>query len=271
MRRTWAIAAPLAVTLFAAACGGSDQGGQDGSGSDQSGQVLRGHTYVSQHIVTDGKPYALAPGSRLTLNFTDDGRLIADAGCNSAQGQVDLSAGRMAVEDPVMTGMGCDQALMDQDRWLARLLGAGPRWEFSDGTLYVATPEYRIELADEDSQHPDLALIGTTWTLNSTVADGTAEHSGVMRTVTMTFTETRASGVSACRTFGADIELDGPTVTFAGLDRGTPGIRACSDAEMAIEQRVLGALTGSVTATIHQDRLTLGTESGADLVWTGTR
>ncbi len=49
-------------------------------------------------MTEDGKPKQLAPNTRVRLTFTDDGRLIADVGCNSMQAKVSTGGGKLTLK-----------------------------------------------------------------------------------------------------------------------------------------------------------------------------
>src|SRR5918994_5779138 len=99
-----------------------------GNESSASGS-LKGKTYLSTAVTEDGKPKQLVGNSQVRLTFTDDGRLIADAGCNSMQSPVDTGDGKLAMDDNLaMTAIGCDAPRHAQDDWLAKILPAEPAW-----------------------------------------------------------------------------------------------------------------------------------------------
>jgi heat shock protein HslJ len=100
-------------------------------------------------------PRPMADGSRVMLWFTADGRLVASAGCNSIQSQVELSDGRIWMPDGRMTEMWCGDDLLAQDQWLASLLKARPSWQLSGPHLRVSAGQAVIELTDRRVLDPD--------------------------------------------------------------------------------------------------------------------
>ena len=79
---------------------------------------LDGKTYLS----TDVQGAALVPGSRIQLAF-GNGDVKANGGCNSISGPYTIAGDRFTVTQMAMTAMGCEVPLMEQDQWLAQLLG----------------------------------------------------------------------------------------------------------------------------------------------------
>src|SRR5690606_17022152 len=80
--------------------------------------ALTGRTFWSVEIEQAGRPRELVADTKVSVWFTDDGRLVADAGCNSMQAPLDVDGDRLRVSDVESTGIGCDEARHRQDRWL---------------------------------------------------------------------------------------------------------------------------------------------------------
>lgn len=164
--------ATFTLLLAVAGCGNPSGDNRPGAPYDEPG--LRGRTFLSTAVTEDGKPRQLAGKTRVRLQFTDDGRLIADVGCNSMQGQVSVGGGRIEVFDLSATGMGCDKPLLDQDSWLSRFLGGKPDWRMDGANLVVSSGNTKIVLADRAAAEPDLALEGTRWVVDTIIDDEVA-------------------------------------------------------------------------------------------------
>lgn len=118
------------LALPVTACGdGTAPGGAAGS--------LKGRSFLSTSVTEDGKPRQLVTKTRIRLQFTDDGRLLADAGCNSMQAPVSTGDGRLELEDLAVTEMGCDAPRHAQDRWLAGVLSSKPAWRLESDRLTI--------------------------------------------------------------------------------------------------------------------------------------
>ncbi|MGW2113944.1 META domain-containing protein [Streptomyces zhihengii] len=105
---------------------------------------------------------------------------------------------------------------------------------------------------------PDVPLTGTRWSVDSVTVDGrrTAAPDGAYVELTE---KGRAQGNYGCNHFGADVSVEGDTVTVG------PGEMT----EMGCEQRIQGfedalraALTGKLKAGLSDGRLTLTTADG---------
>ena len=108
--RLWRTAiAGAAASLLLAGCGG---GGADLAGSTYTSTEVRGHDLVE--------------GSQVTLTF-DDGRISANAGCNTMNGAATWEGETLEVEGPLAsTMMACEEPLMEQDTWLSDFLTSSP-------------------------------------------------------------------------------------------------------------------------------------------------
>jgi heat shock protein HslJ len=149
-----------------------------GCGNESTaGGALKGRSYLSTAVTEDGKPKQLVPNSRVRLQFTDDGRLIADAGCNSMQSPVDTDDGKLSLDDQLaVTAMGCDQPGHAQDGWLTTILLSEPAWKLEGDRLSITSGGTTISLTDRQTVEPDLALDGTKWSLETVISGRSASH-----------------------------------------------------------------------------------------------
>jgi heat shock protein HslJ len=254
----------VVVALVLAGCGGTTTvtPGADPGGEGQ----LRGHTFVSTSVTVDGRPHPLADGTRITLRFTDDGRLIADAGCNSMQGPVKLGGGTIAVHDLATTEMGCDKPRMDQDRWLAELLGSRPTWRLAaEHRLVVTSGRTKLVLLDRKVAQPDRPLAKTRWVL-TTILDGeTASTSVGIEKAYLVFDGGKVTGSDGCNQLSGSARVSGRTIEFGPIV--TTKI-ACREDAAHIEQAVLAVLQGTVSYAIDSDQLRLDHPRGKGIVLT---
>lgn len=241
------------LLLVVAGCGARTEA-QDGPAPNP----LQGKKFVAMAVTDDGKPRELAPKTELSLEFTDDGRLIARAGCNMMQGDVDTGDGTLTVDGLSMTEIGCDQARHDQDEFVAGVLSANPKWELNDGRFTVRSGTTVFDMAAEEDTVRDLK--GTTWVLDTLIDGETASSTQAgAPAVTLVFDGKKVTADTHCNGYTAEYTISGDTVTF------TPGMStkmACAPEIMAGENAVAGALRDEVTFELTADRLTFTHPSG---------
>jgi heat shock protein HslJ len=246
--RTVLLAVPLLLVL--AACG--QRAGQSAP------DPLRGRTFVATAVTENGQPHELA--AELSIQFTDDGRLIARAGCNMMQGQVDTSNGKLAIAEFATTDMACDQARMDQDTFVSDVLSKTPSWELAGDRLTITSGGTTFDMAPREEVHPDKQLAGTTWVLD-TLVDGQVASSmpAGAEPVTLVFDGKKVTADTHCNGVHADYTVEGDTIEFR---LGMMTMMACAPEIMQGESAVVKVLDGTAKYEITADRLTLSNTSG---------
>lgn len=242
------------VALVLAGCGsGSSSAGSGGAGGSTAPTAadLDGTAYVSTSV----EGHDLAPDSVVGLEF-QDGNMSAHAGCNSLFGPYAVQDGRLSwTHSPAMTQMACPDALMQQDQWLARWLGAGTDAALDGDTLTLTSDGVTMTLQTEAPADAS-ALLGKTWTVTdlTTPTSASAIPKGV-RTPTV---EVAADGTvqldTGCNHGHTTVTAEGDVLTFAPVAMTK---MACPGAASKVEQAVLQALDGTVTVTIDGDTATL--------------
>lgn len=220
-----------------------------------------GRTFLSVAVTEDGHPRDLVAGTRIVLSF-DDGRLRADAGCNSLTGPVGDDAGRLIVATMDSTLIGCDQERHEQDAWLSDLLTQAPRWELVGDELVMRTETVEVRLLDRRVADPDRPLVGTRWRLES-LLDGEAVSSVPADIEAyLIFDGDRFEGSTGCnQVSGAAIQSPG-RLRFSDVSHTDMW---CGDVAMRLESAVLAVLNGEVTVRITADVLNLAHPSGRGL------
>jgi heat shock protein HslJ len=118
----WVIVA-LVAGLLLGGCGSSS-----GAGGTPD---LAGKTFTS----TEVRGTELVSGSSVTLSF-EDGRISANAGCNTMNGAATWDTGKLVVTGPMAsTMMACSEALTKQDQWLSSFLTSSPALTLDGDTL----------------------------------------------------------------------------------------------------------------------------------------
>jgi heat shock protein HslJ len=259
----------IALLVLLAATGCGDRGTPAGPGGQGAGGPepdVRGRTFLSVSASKDGESLALLSGTRIRLQFTDDGRLIADAGCNMMQGPVSLAGGRLELADMSITDMGCDRPRHDQDSWLAEFLQGRPSVRVDGADLVVASPDTELVMRDKEIAEPDLALEGTRWVVDMLVEGEVASSTPAGTEATLVFEPDRVLVSTGCNSGSGGYTVSGNTIRFGPVATTR---KACEPALMSLESAVLGVLDGEVAYSVDSRRLTLKHPSGKALQLAG--
>ncbi|MBB5838084.1 META domain-containing protein [Kribbella italica] len=232
-----------------------------GCGEDVGASGLGGKTYLSTALTENGAPKKLAPSTRISLMFKDDGSLSANAGCNSIGGKASTDGGTLTVGDLNMTNMACDAPRQQQEDWLLELLKSKPAWKLAADKLTITAGGTVLELQDRETAQPDVALDGTKWVLESVIAGETASTPGNGGAY-LTLNGGRVTGSTSCNDLQGAVARTGDKLTFGEI--GTTR-RACSGEAGALEKTVLATLNGEVSYTLDADKLQLRTPAGNGL------
>jgi heat shock protein HslJ len=226
-----------------------------GTATGPAGPALEGRTFLSTGATQDGAPRELVAGSRVQLSFVD-GRVSAQAGCNSIGGAYSVVDGTLVAEQLAMTEMGCSPELMDQDTWLADLLTARPAVATDGDILTLTTAATVLTLQDREVADPDRPLVGTTWRVDSLVTGESVSTTPGGAEATITFAADGSVQVRPGCNRGQGTWTEGEgTVTVGPLALTR---MACPGDRGELEQAVLAVLgAGELEVDITADRLTL--------------
>jgi heat shock protein HslJ len=250
------LAAPLLLVLASCGARAADQ-----PAGQSAPDPLRGRTFIATAVTDGDVPHALVPDTELSVEFTDDGRLIARAGCNIMQGNINTADGKLNIDgDLAMTAMGCDPARQEQDLFVAKVLGASPSWQLANDRLTITSGETTLDLAPREAVTPNKDLVGTGWVLD-TLVDGNAASSvpAGVPPVTLVFDGKQAVADTHCNGVGAEYTVTGDTIEFKP---GFSTLIGCAPEIARVEGAVGEVLNGKVTFEITADRLTLNNSSG---------
>jgi len=231
------------------ALGGCGDSGSRGV-TPGSGDALAGTTYVVTAVTEAGRPRDLVEGTEVRLRF-DGERVVLTAGCNTMAGSYRRTGAGLTVHDLSMTDMGCDQARMDQDAWLAGLF-AGPVELATGDHAALTSGDTVLTLADRRVVSPDLPLEGTWWQLD-TLADG--EVASSVPSGVVAYVRIRGSSVEVydgCNSGSGPVEVGAGHLVFG--DRVTT-LRGCLGPGGVVADTVAAVLSGHTTFHIEERTL----------------
>jgi heat shock protein HslJ len=257
----------LAGTL--AACADSD-GGADSDGSDAS-TATSGTAMPVDAAALDGTTYAstsvegaeLVEGTTVEVGFEGD-TMSVWAGCNTLFGPFEVDGTTITwTSEPAATMMMCEPDLVEQDRWLAELFGAGVDATVEGDALTLQGGGVTIELATEAPDDLE-SLLGRTWTVLGTVSDGAVSRLPVdTRRPRLDVGEDGLARLfTGCRSGRVTVQVDGEALVFSNvtLQRGR-----CTGPARQTERAVLALLDGTSDSAELHDHLLVVTRGGEGL------
>ena len=254
--------------LVLAGCG--DRGSSAPGSTGKAGSDLDGTSWIATSVRERGQDRPLASGSTLRVGFSD-GKIAVEAGCNHIGGGYTLSHGQLTTDSLASTDMGCEQALLDQDTWLAGTVFGSPLTARRDGdTLRLSRPGLEIVLTDRRVASPDAPLQGTAWLLDG-VRQGSTVSSLPQGVHTPTL-QIAADGTvrlhTGCNSGGTQATVHGSVLSLGPV---VTTKMACADpAGQQLESAVLQVLSGDVTWAVTEQTLTL-THGDHGLVYRAAR
>jgi heat shock protein HslJ len=258
------LAALVAVALAVAGCG--DRGAGQASDAGPAENPLRGKTFLSRTVLENGQPHSLTGNTAIRFAFTDEDRLNVDAGCNTVGGPVRVGGGHLEVTELGSTGIGCDQALHDQDKWLATFLGSKPTWRLDGTDLVLSSPTTELVLTDRTQ--PDLPLRGTIWTVETIIDGQAAASTPVTADASLVFDQKSVVVQTGCNRGSGDYVLSGNLLRFASI---VTTKMACAPDKLQLENAILAVLGEQITYEIDVDQLFLRLPSNTGINLRGHR
>lgn len=241
----------VTLLLLVSACAGGASSGADGSRLD-------GRTFLSTGVTG----HTLVEGTRIQLDFPEEGKLSARAGCNQLFGNVSFDGDRMKVSELGGTDMGCEPSRMDQDSWLSGFLQAGPRFALSGDELVLTGDKEVIKLVDRETAQPDMQLEGTRWVLETLLSGQSASSVPQGVEAFLQFEGDRVTGNAGCNQMGGKAVQSPGKITFSDI---VATKMACAGDRGTVEGIVLGVLDGTVAMRIDGDMLELKHPNGSGL------
>ena len=242
---------PLAV-LAAAGCAGRSNARQPddeptATVASAGTGPLAGQTFTATALPDHG---ALVPGTRIELRFTEDGRLVANAGCNTVSGRVTTAGGRLDTAELSITELGCDPPRHEQDQRLSAFLAAAPSWRLDGDTLVLSAAGTTMTLTRAVS--PPLA--GTVWRVDTLIRGAVAGSTPAGADATLVFGTDEVTVSGLCNLRAVPYTASGATLTF---ELGPMTRMACAPEVMRVEDAAVAVLDGQTSYRIDGRTLTI--------------
>ncbi len=181
-----------------------------------------------------------------------DGRYIANAGCNSISGGYTIGeSGEITLEDGVSTMMLCDEETMKNEQELQSFLTWVNSFEYTDKKLVLKNNTQSIEF----SAAKMASLTDTKWKLNSMLINSGIVSDAVFADAFIEFSQGgKVSGNAMCNNFFGEFSEN-----ESSLEIGTLGStkKMCPEEVNSYETQILADLQNVSQYEISRNSLTL--------------
>jgi heat shock protein HslJ len=217
--------------------------------------------------VHNDTPTQAVSGTKVTLDFGDEGRISGSAGCNRYFASYEMKGTAISIGQAGSTMMFCGTTgVMEQEIAYLMLLSQAKTITTDGDRLTLSDAKGTTLLTFAKTVLPVPApLIGTNWTLASLHAADAVSSGITGTTITAVFGEDGSvAGSAGCNRYFAQFTVKGTSLSIspAGSTKmfcGTPGV-------MQQESTYFALLRQATTFTIDGDRLTLSDAKGTPLL-----
>lgn len=265
LRRSLVLVALLVLAgSVVTACGGDDDGGtrrggggsSGGSGGGAADRPLEGTQWVLDQRAT--RLTAVVRSAVVTAQFSSDGSLVGNSGCNRYTTTYTTSGSKMTVNGPIAsTRMACTPAISRLEEAYGSRLVAAQSYVIDGSVLTIRTTETGPLVYD--ALDPERAVAGD-WVVVNYFRPDAVVSPVAGSTLTATFDGGQISGDSGCNRYTGPYEVDDTKIAIGPL---ASTLRACADPAVdEQEQQYLAALELARTFGLDGGNLTLLREDG---------
>jgi heat shock protein HslJ len=224
----------LLLTAAAALLSACSVGGLD------SGE-LDGRSFASASFTQGGAALTLLAGTDVEIAFYNEfgeRGVAVRAGCNTFTAGYRFDGGRLLATSRGQTAMDCGKPLDDQDAWVFGLLKAKPGVVLDGNHLTLTQGDLVGMFLDEREAHPDLGLVGPTWTVGTITSGQVAMPAPAVATFKFS-ADGQVTIATGCNSGGGTYALNGGTLTFTNIALTA---MACAGAAADMERAVVATL-----------------------------
>lgn len=220
-----------------------------------------------ERMVVDGEDYALVADRRVTASWTKS-EVHGNGGCNSFSGACTAEGGKLEVKDLMMTAMGCEGPINEQESVFTTLMQKATTYRVEEGKLILGDDAAGTLLVFAPFEIENAPLETTQWLLTTfTQTSGdVASASSIEGQAEIEFEirQGRVSGFGGSSNFRGLVVTDGSDeIHFQSLESDEPE----ADAGITSQQETFLKLLSEVDQyQINEKTLTLtDSQSGAGM------
>jgi heat shock protein HslJ len=221
------------------------------------------------YVLQSSTGFTLVEGTTMVLSFSDDSEAVLDsdvpedvisvyfnADCNNFWGDFRITSTALESTDSyMMTEMGCERPLHEQEDWLAEFLMDGPRLSWSGDHLTLTGDTATLSLLNKKVADLERPLVGRQWTSSHYIDRGSLSWMSLEAYPTLSFSEEGALSIfDGCNLLEGRFALNGSGLTVTHMTPMTE--HQCTDENVlsisAHFEKVFadGALTYSIDANV---------------------
>jgi heat shock protein HslJ len=246
----------LISLIFAAGCTGQ-----------QPESRVNGTDWILKGYVQNGTPAQALTGTKITLDFGDDGRITGSAGCNRYFASYEMKGTAITIGPAGSTMMYCGTpGVMDQESAYLTLLNQAETFTLQGDRLSIFDAKGIGILSFAKTILPKpKPLVGTNWTLESIYTVNAVSSVITDTTITAVFGDDgRVSGSAGCNRFFAQYNLTGTSLSIG--QAGSTRMVCDTSGIMNQENTYLNHLKSTRSFTIVGNQLALLDESGGRIL-----
>lgn len=217
--------------------------------------VPTGSWYLTQYRPHDLDLIPVLNGTTITADFSPDGNLTGNAGCNTYMAEYTTGSGAILVGLVATTKMACDEEIMAEEAAYLNLIREVYRAEMTDSLLILFDDHDHdiLVYSPAESGVGTISLPNSPLTLASYLDDGEMHDAldGISTTLTFSADGT-VSGNFGCNSIGGTYSSDADTITFGPL---MMTLMACDGPVMEQESAMVGILSGTVQYSVTDGEL----------------
>ena len=196
-------------------------------------------------------------GTNITADFSPDGNLTGNAGCNTYRAEYTTGSGAILVGPVVTTRMACEEEVMKQEAAYLELIPEIYRAEMK-GSLLTLFDDHDHDIlvysptgtVDSSFPLPDSPLTLVRYLNGNEYQDALV---GTEASVTFSKDGT-VSGIFGCNSIGGSYSYNADTITFGPL---MMTLMACDGTVMEQEAAMVRILTGTVKYSVTDGELVI--------------
>lgn len=196
-------------------------------------------------------------GTDITADFSPDGNLTGNAGCNTYRADYTTGSGAILVGPVATTKMACEEEIMKQEAAYLELIPEIFRAEMTDSLLTLFDDHDHDILVYSPAGTGDsiFSLPDSPLTLVRYLNDDEYQDALVGTEASVTFSsDGTISGSFGCNSIGGSYSYDADTITFGPL---MMTLMACDGPMMQQEAAMVRVLTGRVRYSVTDEELVI--------------